>query len=297
MQSIKENGVLTPVLAHRDSDGQVTVRAGQRRVFAAREAGLTTIPVYLVDAHGVAAERIVQQMVENDQRETLTDSDRAAAFQGYEWHTRRLGRQRRQPADRRARIGGYRPSIDGVPANRLDALPLLLRRRARRANHPDQSALQVRTHVSRVDDEYPHPDHSPGRSFCLPFRRGDQWRVEGAEVPGPWNTGGSAASEDMPRKPGTEAPGTSYDRAAERHTNRQRQRRRRRLLPSLPERYRTTGPSSRSPTPVTDLFLRDRLVTTAPVDHRGASIPRASALTTDWGEAASDATAPYPEVR
>jgi hypothetical protein len=23
-------------------------------------------------------------------------------------------------------------------------------------------------------------------------------------VPGPWNTGGSAASEDMPRKPGTE---------------------------------------------------------------------------------------------
>ncbi|QNE35919.1 ParB/RepB/Spo0J family partition protein [Leifsonia shinshuensis] len=81
VQSIKENGVLTPVLAHRDSDGQVTVRAGQRRVFAAREAGLTTIPVYLVDADEVPSERIVQQMVENDQREALTDSDRAAAFQ------------------------------------------------------------------------------------------------------------------------------------------------------------------------------------------------------------------------
>lgn len=81
VQSIRENGVLTPVLGHRGDDGQVTVRAGQRRVFAAREAGLTTIPVYLVEADEVNAERIVQQMVENDQREALTDGDRAAAFQ------------------------------------------------------------------------------------------------------------------------------------------------------------------------------------------------------------------------
>jgi len=81
VQSIKENGVLTPVLGHRNEDGTVTVRAGQRRVYAAREAGLTTIPVYLVEADEVTAERIVQQMVENDQREALTDGDRAAAFQ------------------------------------------------------------------------------------------------------------------------------------------------------------------------------------------------------------------------
>jgi ParB family chromosome partitioning protein len=81
VQSIKENGVLTPVLARRGSDGTVLVRAGQRRVYAAREAGLPTIPVYLVDADDVTAERIVQQMVENDHREALTDADRAAAFQ------------------------------------------------------------------------------------------------------------------------------------------------------------------------------------------------------------------------
>ncbi|MEY9853539.1 ParB family chromosome partitioning protein [Leifsonia sp. EB41] len=80
VQSIKENGVLTPVLGHRGDDSTVTVRAGQRRVYAAREAGLTTIPVYLVEADDVTAERIVQQMVENDQREALTDGDRAAAF-------------------------------------------------------------------------------------------------------------------------------------------------------------------------------------------------------------------------
>lgn len=81
VQSIRENGVLTPVLAHLDDLGTVTVRAGQRRVFAAREAGLATIPVYLLDADQAATERIVQQMVENDQREALTDGDRAAAFQ------------------------------------------------------------------------------------------------------------------------------------------------------------------------------------------------------------------------
>lgn len=81
VQSIRENGVLTPVLGHRDHQGIVTVRAGQRRVFAAREAGLPTIPVYLLEADQAATERIVQQMVENDQREALTDGDRAAAFQ------------------------------------------------------------------------------------------------------------------------------------------------------------------------------------------------------------------------
>ncbi|WP_431278258.1 ParB/RepB/Spo0J family partition protein [Leifsonia poae] len=81
VQSIRENGVLTPVLGHRGANGTIQVRAGQRRVFAAREAGFTTIPVYLVDADDVTAERIVQQMVENDQREALTDGDRAAAFQ------------------------------------------------------------------------------------------------------------------------------------------------------------------------------------------------------------------------
>lgn len=81
VQSIRENGVLTPVLARRDGQGNVLVRAGQRRTLAAREAGVATIPVYIVEADEATAERIIQQMVENDQREALTDGDRAAAFQ------------------------------------------------------------------------------------------------------------------------------------------------------------------------------------------------------------------------
>ncbi|WP_345763389.1 ParB/RepB/Spo0J family partition protein [Diaminobutyricibacter sp. McL0608] len=78
--SIRDHGVLTPVLARRDEQGGLIVRAGQRRTLAAREAGLSTIPAYIVAADDATVERIVQQMVENDQREALTDSDRAAAF-------------------------------------------------------------------------------------------------------------------------------------------------------------------------------------------------------------------------
>ena len=81
VQSVRENGVLTPVLARRDEQGNILVRAGQRRTLAAREAGVSTIPVYIVDADEATAERIIEQMVENDQREALTDGDRAAAFQ------------------------------------------------------------------------------------------------------------------------------------------------------------------------------------------------------------------------
>ncbi|WP_392341613.1 ParB/RepB/Spo0J family partition protein (plasmid) [Leifsonia sp. P73] len=42
--SIRENGVLTPVLARRDAQGNILVRAGQRRTVAAREAGLEQHP-------------------------------------------------------------------------------------------------------------------------------------------------------------------------------------------------------------------------------------------------------------
>ncbi len=79
--TIKEFGVLMPVLARRDEHGNVLVRAGQRRTLGAREAGVATIPVYITNADDKTAERIIEQIVENDQRKELTDGDRAAAYQ------------------------------------------------------------------------------------------------------------------------------------------------------------------------------------------------------------------------
>jgi ParB family chromosome partitioning protein len=78
--SIKEQGVLVPVVAVRE-DGKVKVRAGQRRTLAAREAGLTSIPVYIADADLDTATRLSQQIVENDHRLALSSVDRVKGIQ------------------------------------------------------------------------------------------------------------------------------------------------------------------------------------------------------------------------
>jgi ParB family chromosome partitioning protein len=86
LDSIREHGVLTPVVAERGDDAIVRVRSGQRRTLAARAAGLATIPVYIRptterDDTTQLADRIGQQMVENDHRRALTDAQRARGIQ------------------------------------------------------------------------------------------------------------------------------------------------------------------------------------------------------------------------
>lgn len=79
--SIKENGVLVPIVAIRNTDGTLQVRMGQRRTLAAREAGLTSVPVYVTDAGDDTATRLVDQITENDQRLALDASDRVVGIQ------------------------------------------------------------------------------------------------------------------------------------------------------------------------------------------------------------------------
>ena len=82
--SIGEHGVLQPVTAVRTETG-VEVRDGQRRTLAAREAGLSSIPVYVLDVaktntQSATAARIAQQIVANDHRAALTDAQRASGI-------------------------------------------------------------------------------------------------------------------------------------------------------------------------------------------------------------------------
>jgi ParB family chromosome partitioning protein len=79
--SIREHGVITPVGCRRSEDGTVTVRIGQRRVLAAREVGLATVPAYIVEGDDSTVERLLEQFVENEQRAALTEPERAAFFQ------------------------------------------------------------------------------------------------------------------------------------------------------------------------------------------------------------------------
>jgi ParB family chromosome partitioning protein len=77
--SIKEHGVIEPVIAHRNEDGTVHVRMGQRRTLGAVEAQCPLIPV-MITATAQDAERIVSQVVENVQRAAMTDADEADAY-------------------------------------------------------------------------------------------------------------------------------------------------------------------------------------------------------------------------
>lgn len=79
LASIKEHGVIQPVVAHRTEDGTVHVLYGQRRTLAAIENKLTQMPVYIVDSL-TEADRLAKQVVENDHRQALTEVDRAEAF-------------------------------------------------------------------------------------------------------------------------------------------------------------------------------------------------------------------------
>jgi ParB family chromosome partitioning protein len=86
LASIKEHGVLIPIAAVRDANGQVRVRSGQRRTLVAREAGLSTVPVYVrpasvSDERAQLVERVSEQIVENDQRRQITDAHRVRGIQ------------------------------------------------------------------------------------------------------------------------------------------------------------------------------------------------------------------------
>jgi ParB family chromosome partitioning protein len=77
--SIREHGVLQPVLVTRTGDDTYSLVSGSRRLAAARRAGLHDIPA-LVRAFDPLA-RKASQIVENDERVGFTPLERAEAYQ------------------------------------------------------------------------------------------------------------------------------------------------------------------------------------------------------------------------
>ncbi|MGL5858781.1 MAG: ParB/RepB/Spo0J family partition protein [Angustibacter sp.] len=77
VSSIRELGVLEPVVGHYDEQGQFVVLRGQRRTLAAVETKQASIPAVVVQ-RPEDADRIVQQMAENDHRTGMTTADRIA---------------------------------------------------------------------------------------------------------------------------------------------------------------------------------------------------------------------------
>lgn len=77
--SVREVGVLQPVLVRPTDDGRYELIAGERRWRAARRAGLPSIPALVKDVDDTAS--LEQAVVENLHREDLNALEEAAAYQ------------------------------------------------------------------------------------------------------------------------------------------------------------------------------------------------------------------------
>ena len=82
--SIREHGVLHPILTVRREDGTLAVIDGQRRTLAAIATDTAAVPVVIRteddDTQNAQVSRIVEQIVSNDQRTGLTEGQRAAGI-------------------------------------------------------------------------------------------------------------------------------------------------------------------------------------------------------------------------
>lgn len=78
VESIKQNGVLTPVLVRPDKNNSYEMISGHRRMHAAIKAGLETIPAIVRDMED--DEAIVIMVDANIQRESLHPSEKAFAY-------------------------------------------------------------------------------------------------------------------------------------------------------------------------------------------------------------------------
>lgn len=76
--SIKESGVLQPIMVRRKGDGIYELISGERRWRASKEAGLETIPVVIRNCSD--QESLLLALVENLQREDLNPIETARAY-------------------------------------------------------------------------------------------------------------------------------------------------------------------------------------------------------------------------
>ena len=111
--SIREHGVLQPLLVRPLPGGTYQIVAGERRWRASRMAGLTELPVIIRDLDDVATMEVA--LIENLQRSDLNPMEEAM---GYQELMQQHGYTQEQVAKR---VGKSRPTV--ANALRLLALP------------------------------------------------------------------------------------------------------------------------------------------------------------------------------
>ena len=118
--SIREVGVLQPLLVRPLSDGRYELIAGERRLRAAKLAGLATVPIVVRAAGSKATLELA--LIENVQREDISPLECAGAYRAL---TTEFGMTQEQVADR---VGKSRSAVANtlrllkLPRKILDAL-------------------------------------------------------------------------------------------------------------------------------------------------------------------------------
>lgn len=164
--SIREKGILEPILVRRDDDtGLFTIIAGERRYQAARLAGLSRVPCIEVDVDNRGMLEI--SLVENLQRKDLTPFEEAAALQS-------LAEQFRYTHEEIARkLGKSRTVI--TEALSLAKLPTEITERCRHADISSKSMLLQVARQASVEDMHRLVDKIAGegmtRDDARSFRR------------------------------------------------------------------------------------------------------------------------------
>lgn len=79
-RSIKEKGIIQPITVRRAKDGMYQLISGERRIRAAREAGFTHIPSYVIEVKR-DEEMLELALIENLQREHLNPIEIAISYQ------------------------------------------------------------------------------------------------------------------------------------------------------------------------------------------------------------------------
>ena len=78
VESIKENGVLSPVICRKKDEGRYEIISGHRRKYACQKLGITEMPI--IERALTKDEAIIAMVDSNLQREIILPSEKAKAY-------------------------------------------------------------------------------------------------------------------------------------------------------------------------------------------------------------------------
>ena len=170
--SIRAQGILQPLLVRPDGDGGYELVAGERRLRAARLAGLREVPIVVREVSD--RESLELALIENIQRDDLSPLEEAAAYQ------RLLDDFGHTQEEIAARVGKSRPAI--ANALRLLRLPEPIKRELARGRLTAGHA-RVLLSLDTADAQLRAARSAPRRTRARSCRRARHARAHRAARP------------------------------------------------------------------------------------------------------------------